>query len=264
MSKLASLIEKPIVSRAVDVLLVLNAIILAILTFPELREGSIGNFLEQLDKYILAIFVVELLIRITAYGKRFFKDGWNIFDFVVILASCLAYNTAFSVLRTFRVLRLMRLISNQSILRHLIDACIRCVSDILAVMLMAMLLVFIYAVMANGFFGELLPERFGNIFISAYSLMKVSLFSDWDNVAAAAGANSFFLVFVFFFSYFALTTFVLLNMMIAVVYDAYAVIKELNRKPDTDEGSDDFRLAALEAKVDRLLELSQKNYQNGQ
>lgn len=264
MPKLVSFIEKPIVSRGVDVLLVVNAIILAILTFPELRAGNIGVFLEQLDKYILAIFVVELLIRIAAYGKRFFEDGWNTFDFVVIVVSCLAYNTSFSVLRTFRVLRLMRLISNQRILRHLIDACLRCVSDIFAVILMAMLFVFIYAVMANGFFGEMLPERFGNIFISSYSLMKVSLFSDWDNVAAAAGANNYFLVFIFFFSYFAITTFVLLNMMIAVVYDAYAVIKELNRKSDTDEESANYRLAALEAKVDKLLELTKINYRSDQ
>ncbi len=65
--------------------IVANAVTLGLGTYD--FSSSVDSALVTADEIFLGIFVVELAIRIAAYGRRpwdFFKDGWNVFDFVVI------------------------------------------------------------------------------------------------------------------------------------------------------------------------------------
>lgn len=260
MHKLIRFLETPSVRYGIDGLLIINAVILGMLSFPFFQSGDVGVLLQGADQCIVVIFVVEILLRILAYGKSFFKDGWNIFDFIVVFGSCLAYDTTISMLRTLRVLRILRVISTGRGMRRIIDVSIHCVGDVLSIIGLSLVLVFIYAVMACGFFGKEFPDQFGNLFASAYALMKLALFVDWDNVAAVVGADRDAPIFLFFFSYFVLISFVMLNMMIAVIYDAYEIAKEMKIPPEEESRQDlDMRLSMLEKKVDRLLEITQIN-----
>ena len=79
----AALAENPIFQRTIIVLIIVNAITLGLETSKDAMERA-GTIISILDNVILSIFVIELTIRIVAYGRDFFRDPWSIFDFIVV------------------------------------------------------------------------------------------------------------------------------------------------------------------------------------
>jgi voltage-gated sodium channel len=93
--------------------IVANAVTLGLGTYD--WSSQVDSLLTTLDDAFLGIFVVELAIRITAFGSRpqdFFRDGWNVFDFIVIgLAFVPGVRDNVTLLRLARLLRVVRLVS---------------------------------------------------------------------------------------------------------------------------------------------------------
>jgi len=109
-AKLGSWITKPAVEHTLMVLIILNAIILGLETYPSVM-ASYGGWLLTIDGIILSIFVVEIVLRIAAHGWRFFKDPWGLFDFAVVTIALVPATGPFAVLRSLRVLRVLRLLT---------------------------------------------------------------------------------------------------------------------------------------------------------
>ena len=76
-------------------LILFNAVVLGLLTSESLAVYS--NILFLLDRVCLAIFVAEIVMKIFAFGKDFFKSGWNVFDFIVIALSAVSLSSYFIV-----------------------------------------------------------------------------------------------------------------------------------------------------------------------
>ncbi|MFT5425021.1 MAG: voltage-gated sodium channel [Phycisphaerales bacterium] len=148
-----------------------------------------GPTLDIVDKGIIAIFVIELLVRLMAYGTkpwRFFLDGWNVFDFIIVVA-CLwptegGGNQFATVLRLARLLRAMRLFSAIPRLQVMIVALIRSIPAIFYVGLLLFLQFYIYAVIGTVVFGKNDPIHFGTLDISLLSLFRVVTLEDWTDV----------------------------------------------------------------------------------
>lgn len=148
-----------------------------------------GHSLDIIDKGIIAIFVVELLVRLAAYGNkpwRFFLDGWNVFDFIIVVA-CLwpsdgGGNQFATVLRLARLLRAMRLFSAIPRLQVMIVALIRSIPAIFYVGLLLFLQFYIYAVIGTVIFGKNDPIHFGTLDMSLLSLFRVVTLEDWTDV----------------------------------------------------------------------------------
>src|SRR3546814_6698244 len=85
-----------------------NAAILGLQTLTGLGAGLL-QLLEILDNICLVIFCVEIALKLIAMRLGFFRDGWNIFDFLVVGVALIPASGELSVLRSMRVLRLMRL-----------------------------------------------------------------------------------------------------------------------------------------------------------
>src|SRR5919107_119671 len=143
-----------------------NAVVLGLETYdPVVR--SYGGVLRTLNNVFLGIFVVELAIRLTAFGPRptqFFRSGWNVFDFVVILASFapgLRENTTLLRLaRLGRVLRIVRLLPD---LRVLTIAIGRSIPGVASLSVLALLVVFIYGMVGWTIFHDHAPQQYGTI-----------------------------------------------------------------------------------------------------
>lgn len=155
----------------------------------EAINKNYGDLINSADKVIIAIFVVELLIRLAAYGNkpwRFFLDGWNLFDFVIVVA-CLwptegGGNQFATVLRLARLLRAMRLFSAIPRLQVMIVALIKSIPAIFYVGLLLFLQFYIYAVIGTVVFGKNDPIHFGTLDISMLSLFRVVTLEDWTDV----------------------------------------------------------------------------------
>ena len=106
---LSPVVNDPRTERVIMALIVVNAVILGLETSKSVM-ASYGRLLEILDHIILAVFVIEIAARVIVHRFAFFRDPWSVFDFVVIGIALVPATETFSVLRSLRVLRALRLI----------------------------------------------------------------------------------------------------------------------------------------------------------
>ena len=84
--RLARLVDSDSFNLVIAGVIIVNAIVLGLETFPAIMD-SYGNALILANEICYGIFVVELILRFASYGRRpqdFFKNGWNVFDLVII------------------------------------------------------------------------------------------------------------------------------------------------------------------------------------
>ena len=110
MTTLKNIIENKFFITFITLVIMINAITLGLETSAEIKL-EYGKFLSIIDKIALSIFTIELIVKISVYKLKFFKDGWNLFDFIIVVVSLIPASGPFSVLRAFRIFRTLRLLS---------------------------------------------------------------------------------------------------------------------------------------------------------
>jgi voltage-gated sodium channel len=165
--------------------IVANAVVLGLDTYDSIRRDA-GGLLNTLNDIFLGVFVVELAIRIGAYGRRpqdFFRSGWNVFDFVVIGAAFLPglreNSTLLRLVRLARVLRVVRLLPE---LRLLILAVGRSLPGLASLTVMAVILLYVYGIVGWLVFGDALPDEYGNIGDAMLTLFLLLSLENLPNV----------------------------------------------------------------------------------
>jgi len=181
-----------------------------------------GGLLQTLDRVVLALFVVELAVRIVACGRRpwrFLADPWNVFDFVIVAVCLLPVQAGFAaVLRLVRVLRVMRLITAVPKLQILVGALLKSIPSMAYVGLLLSVLFYIYAVLGVSLFGRTDPEHFGTLGAAALTLFQVVTLEGWADIMRAQFAAQSVLVTVgYFVSFILLGTMTVLNLLIGVI-----------------------------------------------
>ena len=102
------------------------------------------------------------MVALAPRSHRYFKDGWNVFDFIVIVAALIPATGQFAVVaRLARLLRALRLISAVKELRLIITALVRSIPSVGHVMMLMGIIVYIYAIMGYHFFQRRRPAELG-------------------------------------------------------------------------------------------------------
>ena len=207
-------------------LIVLNAVMIGIDTFE--LNTDLKAAIDIADTIVLYIFIVELLIRLVAHGSTFFSDGWNNFDFVIIIISLAPSSGAFNVFRVFRVFRALRLVSSMPEMQRMVEAMIRSLRGIAAISWLLCIVVYVYSVMGTVLFGsggEYGETYFGNLGLSAYSLFQIMTLESWSNgIARMVIDEQGWWAAAFFISFIISTSFTFLNMFIAVFTNTMATV----------------------------------------
>ena len=211
-------IESARFERSITALIVANAITLGIETSPPVA-ARFGDALYAFDRLVLAVFVVELLLRFFVHRSRFFGDPWRLFDFVVVGIAVIPAGGAFAVLRALRVLRVLRLVSLVPSMRRVIGALLKALPGMASIVGLLGLVLYVFAVMATKLYGAIAPEFFGNLGASLFTLFQVMTVEGWPDVARSVMTQSPY-SWVFFVVYLLLATFMVLNLFIAVVVNA--------------------------------------------
>lgn len=234
--KLTALVESPGFQTTVIVLILINAILLGAETFPEIRAKH-GALITMLDQIVLVIFIIEIGLRICADGKGYFRKGWNIFDFSIVLISILAASSGLAVLRALRVLRVLRIITVIPRMRVVVSALLGSIPGIASVGVVLALIIYVFAVIAATLYGPLHPALFGDVFRAMYTLFNVMTLEGWPEIAAQVRAthpNSW----IFFMTFILIATFTMLNLFVAIVVrvveeDSETMIKEVLENQQT-------------------------------
>ena len=230
------------------VVILANALILGAETMV---SGSALEILVRIDHIMLGFFVLELLLRIVAHGRRFFRDPWNLFDLAVVGIAVLPLpaSESLSALRALRVLRVLRVITVVPSLRRVVDGLLRAVPGMGAVGALLVLVIYVSAVIATGLFSEAAPEYFGHLGTSLFTLFQAMTGEAWPEIARAVMEVHPW-AWIFFVLYILVVSFAVLNLFIAVIVNGMEEISEEERKDDEQK---DERLDNLAAQNREIL-----------
>ncbi|MEM0944015.1 MAG: ion transporter [Pseudomonadota bacterium] len=234
-------LERPLISYGILGVILLNAVVLGLETSPTITAQT-GPLLEQLDRICLAIFVVELALKLTAQGFRFFHRAWNLFDFVIVGIALVPATGSLSVLRALRILRVLRVISIAPSLRRVVQGFITALPGMGSVFLLMGMLFYIGAVMATKLFGETFPQWFGTIGESGYSLFQIMTLESWSMGIVRPVMEVHPYAWAFFVPFIMVTTFAVVNLLVGLIVNS---MQEAHAE-EANEATDSYRSEVLE------------------
>ena len=206
-----------------------------------------GPLLRTLDNTVLAIFIIEILLKLTACCPRpwnYFRNGWNVFDFVVVALCLMPISSQFAVvLRLGRTLRLLRLISALPKLQLLVGALVKSFSSMGYVGLLLGLMFYIYAITGVHLFGGHDREHFGSLSKAFLTLFQTITLDDWKFLFASATGSSPAIAAIYFVSFILLGTMIMLNLFIGIIMNGmsemHTELDEYNaaKRHDAEKGS---------------------------
>jgi voltage-gated sodium channel len=226
------LVDHPAFQAAVVAAILANALVLGLETYEGI-DSRHGSLLQTLNDAFLALFTVELAIRIAAHGRRpwdYFRSGWNVFDFAVIAAAYLPFvRESATLLRLVRALRVARLLTVIPELRVVIGGLARSVAPLASVALLTFFLLYLYGMVGWLWFGDYDPDRFGNIGRALLTLFQLLTIEGWNDVLAAEQAHSRW-AWLYFVSFILVASFLVLNLVIAIVLNSVEEAREAERR----------------------------------
>ena len=211
----------------------MNAIVLGLET-SDWWMGNYGPFLLTLDAIILAIFVFEIPARLIVDFRGFWRDPWRIFDFLVVAIALVPASGPFAILRAFRILRVLRLISNVEAMRRVVNGLLNAVPGMGAIIFLLGIVFYVFAVIATTLFGKAFPQWFGTIGESAYTLFQIMTLESWSMGIVRPVMEAFPYAWVLFVPFIILTAFTVLNLFIGVIVDAMQSEHEAEAKAERD------------------------------
>ena len=202
--------------------IIASALYAGVSSYNEIIPADYFFLLQVFDYSITVFFTIEILIRIFAERSlvNFFKDGWNIFDFLIVSISLIPIGGAESVFvaRLLRIVRILRIITVVPAFRHIINSLIKTIPRIGFIALLMFIFIYIWSAIGTLFFDEINPERWGNIGVAMLTLVQVATYDDW-----AAVMRELIVVYpvawIYFVSFIIINAVVLLNMVIGVIVD---------------------------------------------
>ncbi|MFO7194203.1 MAG: ion transporter, partial [Thermocrispum agreste] len=213
--RVSALVDHPYFQRFIVTVIGINAALLAVQTSASL-ERHYHDLIAALDTMALAIFVVELALKLYAQRSAFFRDPWNVFDFAIVAIALIPASGPFAVLRALRVLRVLRLVSAVPPLRRVVSAFLRAIPGMVSIIALATLVIFVAGVMGTALFAEASPHYFGDLGRSLFSLFQTMTGESWPDIAEEVMAAQP-LAWIFFVVYILVSSFAVLNLFIAVV-----------------------------------------------
>ncbi len=218
-ARLAAWLEGPRLQHVLVGLILLNAVLLGLETSATLMQ-SWGTWLVIADRTLLAIFVLEIGLRIVAHRLAFFRDPWNLFDFTVVAIALLPAAGPLAVLRALRVLRVLRVITLVPSMKRVAGGLLSALPGLGAVTALIGVIFYVAAVIATNLFGSAFPQWFGTLGESSFTLFQIMTLEGWAMEIVRPIMAVYPLAWIFFLAFILAATFTLLNLFIAVIVNA--------------------------------------------
>ncbi len=260
-SRLSDILDRDLTRNVITGVILFNAVVLGLET-SETVMAAAGPLIRALDIACLTVFVIEIVAKLIAHGGRFFRNGWNIFDFVIVGLSLVPGSQSLSVLRALRILRVLRVVSVMPRLRRVVEGFLTALPGMASVFLLMTLIFYIGAVMATKLFGMGCPacspeqaaqfeEWFGTLGRSAYSLFQIMTLESWSMGIVRPVMEVYPYAWIFFVPFILVTTFAVVNLVVGLIVnsmqDAHA--EEANAATDSYRDQVLQRLEAIEKRL---------------
>lgn len=243
---LAERIESFPVQIIVTSVIVLNAIILGLDT-SEAAHERLGPAIGWIDSLCLVFFVGELLIKFATYRSLFWRSGWNLFDTLVIGIALTPGAGPWAVLRSLRVLRVLRLFTVVPQMRQVVAAFLHAIPGLSSVMAVMGIFFYTAAVLSTNLFGTSHPDWFGSIGKSLYTLFQIMTLESWSMGIVRPVMETKPWAWAFFVPFIVIATFTILNLFIGIIV---STMQELASMPDPKAPAKDLSRVLLRMESD--------------
>ncbi len=249
-ARVAAWLDQATVRNFILGVIIFNAIILGLETSDTLMAQA-GGLIKALDRVCLVIFVVEILLKLFAHRLNFFRNGWNVFDFLIVGIALLPGTGGLSVLRALRILRVLRVISVAPRLRRVVEGFVSALPGMGSVFLLMAIIFYIGSVMATKLFGDSFPEWFGTLGLSAYSLFQIMTLESWSMGIVRPVMEVFPAAWLFFVPFIMVTTFAVVNLLVGLIVNSMQEAHAEETNAATDSYRDEVlrRLVEIEARL---------------
>lgn len=227
--KLAEFIESRLFVNFIIAVIIGNAVVLGLETSQSISEKA-HHTLELIDQIALVIFTIELLLKFYAYRWSFFRQGWNVFDFIIVGIALVPASGPLAVLRTLRVLRVLRLVSVVPSMRRVIAALMHSIPGMASIMAVLLIIFYVGSVLSTKLFGSEFEMLFGTIGASMYTLFQIMTLEGWSEEVVRPVMNVYPYAWVFFIPFIIVTSFAVLNLFIGIIVDAMNIIHEAEKR----------------------------------
>lgn len=253
--------------------IIINSVCLGIETSPNISAAA-RHALDVIDRICLAIFVVELSLKIIAFNKNFFTaTKWNAFDLIIILISVFANIPSVSVFRGIRIFRAARLlkafrslrivkslkiINSLEHLQIIVKAIVFAIPSIIWTFMILLLIFYFYAIIGVNVFGTEFAEFFGSLGKAFLTLFQLMLFDSWSFIARQV-IKIYPPSWIYFVSFGIISAYTILQVVTGIVVDSIQSVAKNNSETDAEKNqtaSETFsaQIAALQKQMAELSE----------
>lgn len=257
-ARVEALVSRTSFQNFILAVILFNAVVLGLETSRTAMEAA-GPLIVTLDTVCLTIFVIEIALKLFARGTAFFRNGWNVFDFVIVGISLIPSTQDLSVLRALRILRLLRVLSVTPSLRRVVEGLMNALPGMGSVFLLMGIIFYIGSVMATKLFGGgcpactpeqsvLFDQWFGTIGRSGYSLFQIMTLESWSMGIVRPVMEVYPYAWAFFVPFILVTTFAVVNLVVGLIVNSMQDAHNLEAEERTDTYRDEVlqRLKSIE------------------
>uniref|UniRef100_A0A3Q1FNQ3 Voltage-dependent T-type calcium channel subunit alpha n=1 Tax=Acanthochromis polyacanthus TaxID=80966 RepID=A0A3Q1FNQ3_9TELE len=250
--KLWGIVESKYFSRGIMIAILINTISMGIEHHNQPEE--LTNVLEICNIVFTSMFTLEMILKLTAFGFfEYLRNPYNIFDgIIVIISVCEIIGQAdggLSVLRTFRLLRVIKLVRFMPALRRQLVVLMKTMDNVATFCMLLMLFIFIFSILGMHIFGckfslkteagDTVPDRknFDSLLWAIVTVFQILTQEDWNMVLYNGMASTSPFAALYFVALMTFGNYVLFNLLVAILVEGFQAEGDANRSYSDDDRS---------------------------
>ncbi len=234
------LVNHSLFNNFITIIILLQAAVLVLETISELKNYK--ALFNLINAFVLSIFIIEAALKIFSsypHISKYFRDGWNILDFSIIILSLLPLSGGYTtVARLIRLLRVVRLTNRYKEMSIVVMTIIKSLPSMVNVLLLLSLIFFIYSIAGYNLFSDVDAGHWGTLPTSMLTLFQILTLEGWVEIMSSA-TNANPLYGLYFISFIMIGTFIVINIFVAVIVkkseEAYKQIENTVTTPVTQK-----------------------------
>jgi voltage-gated sodium channel len=237
------IVNHPFFSRFIITLILINSVIIGLETYSSIYETYRQSFI-FIDRIILWLFTIEIVLKLMAarFSISFFKDKWNVFDFIIVASGHLFVGSQFvTVLRILRVLRVFRTISVIPSLRRLVNALLLTIPSLGTILLLMGIVFYIFAVIGTVLFKEASAEYFGTLHHSLLTLFQMVTLESWASGVMRPVMENSPWAWPYFVAFILIGTFIILNLFVGVIVNNFEKVEAEENGMEEDNSFEELK-----------------------
>lgn len=248
-SKLKRIVESKYFNRGIMIAILINTLSMGI-EYHE-QPDELTNALEISNIVFTSMFALEMLLKLLAFGLfGYIKNPYNIFDGIIVVISVWEIigqsDGGLSVLRTFRLLRVLKLVRFMPALRRQLVVLMKTMDNVATFCMLLMLFIFIFSILGMHLFGckfslktdtgDTVPDRknFDSLLWAIVTVFQILTQEDWNVVLYNGMASTSSWAALYFVALMTFGNYVLFNLLVAILVEGFQAEGDANRS-DTDE-----------------------------